>query len=73
VVEALCEDKTKRWATHNHGQPISARQLANLLKPYKIEPQLIRAGKDDVHRGFYRADFTDAWQRYLDGKNAQTY
>jgi Protein of unknown function (DUF3631) len=67
LVDALCEDETKRWATHNHGQPLSARQLAKLLKPYKVEPQVIRTSKDHVHRRFYRADFGDAWKRYLDG------
>ena len=41
-----------------------ARRLANLLKPYSIEPSKWGSGKGTT-RGYRRADFEDAWSRYL--------
>jgi hypothetical protein len=49
-------------------KPISARQLAVLLKPFGIEPKQV--GKRDGakvtnKRGFEKAWFADPWERYL--------
>jgi len=41
-----------------------ARRLANLLKPYGIEASKWGSGKN-TSRGYRRADFEDAWSRYL--------
>lgn len=46
------------------GKPLTDRQLALRLRPYNIKPKLIRIGTQ-VSRGYARADFYDAWRRYL--------
>src|SRR5262249_12317536 len=52
--EALKHDRLKSAAT----------RLAKLLKPYGVKPRKIRVG-DETVRGYYRADFAEAWKRYL--------
>jgi Protein of unknown function (DUF3631) len=42
----------------------SATKLAKLVKPYGVTPRKIRIGNETV-RGYYRADFAEAWERYL--------
>jgi hypothetical protein len=46
------------------GKPMTDRDLARLLRPYDIKPKLVKIS-GDVSRGYYRADLTDAWRRYL--------
>jgi hypothetical protein len=46
------------------GKPLDARRLANLLKPYGIHSKKIRVGGQTA-QGYERADFLDAWARYL--------
>jgi hypothetical protein len=46
------------------GAPLDARKLARMLGKYGIKPALIRTG-NAVARGYLRADFQDAWARYL--------
>jgi hypothetical protein len=46
-------------------------QLAKKLWPYKtpdggrLEPRLIKLGDGSVLRGYHKADFREAWDRYL--------
>ncbi len=54
------------WPEWSKGKPISQRQIARLLKPFKVEPtQLwINGGKT---RGYELDDaFRDACSRYID-------
>ena len=46
------------------GEPLNATTLAGMLKPYGIRPKKIREG-EDTFRGYRRAWFKDAWERYL--------
>jgi hypothetical protein len=50
------------WAEY-FGKPLTARGLARLLEPYRVRPVLRRLGERRV-RGYFRADFEDAWKRY---------
>lgn len=60
LVDAVCALEESPWAEWRGGQPISARGIAKLLKPYGIRPAQDRIGS------FYRfGDFTDAFDRYL--------
>jgi hypothetical protein len=52
------------WATIRRGEPINARSLAQRLGKYGIEPDLQRIG-EETGRGYTRAQFADAWSRYL--------
>lgn len=42
ILDALCADKKKPWATFCNGNPIGPRQLASLLKPYGIHSRDLR-------------------------------
>jgi len=52
------------WDRYNRGKPINPYQLAQLLSRFRIRPQVIRF-EDKVQRGYYVADFTEAFERYL--------
>lgn len=47
-----------------YGQPLTARGLAKLLEPYGVTP-LLRRLRGERRRGYFRADFADAWRRYV--------
>jgi len=56
ILDALCADKKKPWATFCNGNPIGARQLASLLKPYGIHSRDLRfAGS--AYKGYKRECF----------------
>jgi Protein of unknown function (DUF3631) len=66
LVEKLAEDAVGPWAAYDHGRPLSQAQLAGLLEPFGIEPgQRWIGGRNQ--RGYERAQFEEAWQRYLPG------
>jgi hypothetical protein len=64
LIEALCEDEEKAWASYNHGRGITPRQLANLLSPYGIKPKTVRFG-NNTPKGYELSQFEDAFKRYL--------
>jgi len=47
-----------------YGKPLTARALARLLEPYRVVPILKRTDGGRA-RGYFRSEFTDAWNRYL--------
>lgn len=47
-----------------YGKPLSARGLARLLEPYRVAPSQRRVG-GEKSRGYFAADFEDAWARYV--------
>jgi hypothetical protein len=63
VLERLCRLDESPWEDLR-GKRLDARALAGLLRPYAIKPKVIRLG-DATPRGYERADFHDAWHRYL--------
>jgi len=64
LIDALISDKEKSWATYNRGNPISPKQIANLLAGYGIKSKTIRTGYGTI-KGFEINQFTDAFSRYL--------
>jgi putative DNA primase/helicase len=60
----LNSDDLKPWATYNRGKPMTPRQLAKRLGEYGIKAEVIRSGNGTC-RGFLRAWFEDAFNRYL--------
>ncbi|MEJ7747900.1 MAG: DUF3631 domain-containing protein [Candidatus Limnocylindrales bacterium] len=50
------------WADW-YGSPLSARGLAKLLTPYRVGPAQRRV-RGEKSRGYFAADFADAWTRY---------
>jgi hypothetical protein len=65
LVNNLATNPDSPWAEWKKGNPITQRQLAGLLKPFGIAPQLIRLSDRDVMRGYQRTQFEDAWERYF--------
>lgn len=64
LINALCEDTEKSWATCNRGKQLSPRQLSNQLKDYGITSKTIRIGYDTA-KGYEVEQFKDAFERYL--------
>jgi hypothetical protein len=64
LIEELVTMPESEWAEWSKGKGISQKQLANMLKPFHIFPQQVRIGGSQV-RGYLRAQFEDAWERYL--------
>ncbi|MGB9428964.1 MAG: DUF3631 domain-containing protein [Gammaproteobacteria bacterium] len=46
------------------GKPLDSRGLSNRLRQYGIHPKTLRIS-ESTPRGYERADFADAWTRYL--------
>jgi putative DNA primase/helicase len=60
----LHEMSERPWGEYGRQRrPITARQLAALLKPFGIVSRQIRRGETNKH-GFERAQFAEPWSRY---------
>jgi len=64
LISELTTDDLKPWATYNRGKPLSPRQLAKRLEEYEIKSRTIRVYANTC-KGFYRDQFSDAFERYL--------
>jgi putative DNA primase/helicase len=65
LITALSTDEERPWATYSKGEPITDRQLAKLLKPFGIVSTTVHPPGAPHAKGYRRADFEDAWDRYL--------
>lgn len=63
LLRKLCDQEEAPWGDLR-GKPLDSRGLARRLKPYDIASKKLRSG-DTTAMGYERADFTDAWDRYL--------
>jgi hypothetical protein len=54
-----------------YGKPLTARGLAKLLEPYRVQPMQKRVG-GGRGRGYFRVDFEDAWRRYTPLRETET-
>jgi Protein of unknown function (DUF3631)/Arm DNA-binding domain len=65
LVEKLTADLESPWHEWKGGKPLTQKQLANLLREFTIISVDVRPGV--IHgKGYKRAQFEDAWSRYLD-------
>lgn len=64
IVQALTADAEKTWATYNRGKPMTPKQLTRRLGEYGISSKQMRVGYENK-KGFERAQFEDAFSRYL--------
>ena len=56
------------WMDYKRNSPLSARQLADLLRPFGIGSRTIHEGAGENRKGakgYVKGDFKDAWERYL--------
>lgn len=65
IVDELIGMDERPWPEWKHGKPITKNSLARLLKPYKIKSQTLRLSPTEVAKGYERAQFNDAFSRYL--------
>ena len=65
LIELLTHLAERPWPEVCRGKPITERWLARNLAAFRIRPKLLRIGDDDPARGYEKADFTDAYTRYL--------
>jgi putative DNA primase/helicase len=63
LVDLLTSAENRPWSRARHGGPINERWLATKLRPYGIEPRVIRTA-EGLGRGYCREDFGEVWQRY---------
>jgi putative DNA primase/helicase len=66
LIEALCADPERPWATFHHGKAMTQRQLANRLRAFEIVSQTIWLGDPGSTLKGYKLDqFTEAFVRYI--------
>jgi putative DNA primase/helicase len=71
LIERLTADDTARWVDYSRGRPITAAQIAKLLKRYGIAPSTVRVG-DSTAKGYRREQFADVFVRYLPASPPKT-
>jgi putative DNA primase/helicase len=64
LIAALVDMEDRPWPEWRRGQPIAARSIAKLLKPYEIRPEKWRVGSE-TERGYLKKDCEDAFGRYF--------
>jgi hypothetical protein len=66
IADGLGEMEGTPWPEFHHGKPITANQVAKLLRPFGITPGTIRLKTSTgTPKGYYLSAFTDAFKRYL--------
>ncbi len=66
LLESLHRHPDMDWCRYNHGQPLTARQLAKFLAPYDIRPKTVRMGNlGGTPKGYEIRQFQEAFDRYL--------
>jgi hypothetical protein len=60
----LLDLEERPWGEWRHGQPLTARGLAKLVKSFGIQPRQLRIGTDKT-RGYRSEWFEDSFARYL--------
>jgi hypothetical protein len=66
ILSSLNKIPESPWPSIRKGEPIDDRGLALRLRKYGIGSKALRDG-EIVFKGYSRAQFTDAWKRYVDG------
>jgi hypothetical protein len=64
ILERLYRLDEAPWGEIQNGKGLNARGLATRLRQYEIKSATIRIG-ERTPKGYRRADFEDAWNRYL--------
>lgn len=62
LINELLKRTEEPWYKWDKGNGITGYGLSKLLAPYKISSHRNKQGKK---RGYYTADFADAWERFL--------
>ena len=65
LCDQLTELEERPWKEWRHGKPLSPAQFAKLLKPFGVRSRNIRQSDSRVVKGYHKADFQDAFTRYI--------
>jgi putative DNA primase/helicase len=68
LIEELCRDAERPWATFSRGDSITPKDLAKLLEPYKIKSSTLHpkgGARGRARKGYKRKHFVQAFKRYL--------
>jgi putative DNA primase/helicase len=65
LAAALGGDLTTPFSEWKSGKPITQAQLARVLKPFGVAPEVVRLPSGGTPRGYHRSQFEDLWERYL--------
>jgi hypothetical protein len=65
VVRQLTAEEDSEWAEFRGRGPITKRQIALLLDPYDIHPDLVHPGGRRTERGYDARQFESAFAHYL--------
>jgi hypothetical protein len=63
LVSTLVCKEERTWAEWRNGKPITANQIATILRPFGIHPKTIRFGHK-IAKGYLLSDLVDAFERY---------
>jgi hypothetical protein len=69
ILDSLRAIEERTWSSLGNGRGLLAHDLARLLKPYGIRSRTVRV-EGSALKGYARADFEDAWSRYLANRSA---
>jgi len=65
LLNSLRKIEESPWKDWGNGKGLSARNLAELLRPYEIRPQNVRTANGKVSKAYKKDYFKDSWERYL--------
>jgi hypothetical protein len=66
LLDGLAADEEAPWGSWHRGEkPMSARALADRLRPFDVHSKTIRLPSGETPKGFTRDQFEDVWARYL--------
>jgi hypothetical protein len=68
IVDGLNRREEAPWGGWHNGEGMRPRDLARLLKPYKIRPRTVRVD-DETPKGYRRDQLADTWLRFLPPAN----
>jgi len=64
IIEWLPDREDRPWANYHRGRPVSAHDVARLLRPFGIQPKTLRF-EGSTAKGYSLEDCQDAFERYL--------
>src|SRR5262245_24387714 len=68
LIEKLVADKERPWADWERGRGLTQKQLARLLKPFRIFSTTVHPPGVPHGKGYRRADFREPWEAYCPGQ-----
>jgi hypothetical protein len=65
LIDRLAYDPERPWAEYRKGKRLTPKQLGALLRPFSILSVTVHQPGQPDAKGYHRAAFWDAWERYL--------